>query len=187
MNRGLIALMLALATALFLALGGFLAASELLGPPESADMAPQLFEVERGQSFRLVASRLEGAGFIRSAFAFRILGEARGAGRKIRAGFYAINRGMDAQAVLEELTGSGGEQVKVTVPEGWDIRQIAAMLEAKGLARSDDVIAAAQDPSPFMQRFPWLAVRPIPRSKDSSFRTPTRSRPAVSRSRPFLK
>lgn len=160
MNRSLIALVLAAATAVFLALGGFIATAEVLGPPDSADTAPHLFEVERGQSFRQVAARLEDAGYIRSAFAFRFLGEVRGAGRKIRAGFYALNRSMDAKAVLLEITGSSGEQTRVTIPEGWDIRQIAAMLESKGLARADDVIAAAQNPEPFRQRYPWLSVLP---------------------------
>lgn len=160
MNRSLVAVLVAAAMAAFLALGGFLGTAELLGPPDSVDAAPQLFEIQRGQSFRLVAARLEDAGYIRSALAFRVLGEARGAGRKIRAGYYALNRAMDAREVLEQITGSSGEQVRVTIPEGWDIRQIAGMLEAKGLARSDEVVAAALDPGPFMERFKWLAVLP---------------------------
>ncbi|MBM3266683.1 MAG: endolytic transglycosylase MltG [Candidatus Sericytochromatia bacterium] len=160
MKRDLPFILAAFLAAFFLATGGFMLAADMLSAPDPSDGRPQAFEVARGESFRQVAAKLEAEGFIRNAAAFRLLGEVRGAGRKIKAGFYSLSRTLAAADVLTVLTASGGDQVRVTIPEGWELRQIAAGLARKGVAGADEFLAAATDPAPYQSRFAWLALLP---------------------------
>jgi UPF0755 protein len=145
--------------ACLLAVGGFFGMAALLGAPDSTDAERQAFEIVRGESFRQVASHLEEAGFIRSKAAFRLLGDVRGANRKLKAGYYSLSRSMTAEQVLRELI-SGVDQVRLTIPEGWEMRQIADLVESKRLASADQFLAAAAEVAPHLALHTWLAALP---------------------------
>ncbi|MBM3273512.1 MAG: endolytic transglycosylase MltG [Candidatus Sericytochromatia bacterium] len=159
MPRNVLIGILTAALACLLAVGGFAGMAAMLGAPDPADADRQAFEVVRGESFRQVASRLEEAGFIRSKTAFRLLGDVRDADRQLKAGYYSLSRSMAADQVLRQLI-SGGDQVRVTIPEGWEMAQIAMLMETKRLAGADQFLAGAADVAPHLARHAWLAALP---------------------------
>ncbi len=106
-----------------------------------------LFEVKKGDNAQDIAIALEGRGLIRSAFAFRLLAKAEGIGASLKAGTYRIGPEMGAKRILDEFVSGKQALVKVTIPEGYTLSQLALLLEREGVARKADFLAAAKDPA----------------------------------------
>ena len=101
--------------------------------------------IPAGTTFRAAADSLASAGVIRAPFFFRAYASIRGQDRAIKPGSYEFRRGSSWDAVLATLTDGGTARGAVTVPEGYDLRQITPLL-AKALdAPEDSVIAAVRD------------------------------------------
>lgn len=109
---------------------------------------------------RQVASSLEEAGLIQSGAAFRLLSHVVGANHRLKAGYFTLNTGMSAQDILGALVGERRNQVTITIPEGWDIKQISALLEKKGLAHPSEFAGAAKEARSAAANFPFLATLP---------------------------
>jgi UPF0755 protein len=103
-----------------------------------------IFTVERGDSAAAIASALEAKGFIRSAFAFNILARIEGKGASLKAGSYRIEPGMGAREVLRMLVSGKQAMIKVTVPEGFTLTQIAKLAQELGVTSRDGFLEAAR-------------------------------------------
>ena len=94
-------------------------------------------QVERGKSVGGIAATLEQNGVIRNALAFQIYVRWHGAGSSLRAGRYTLSGSMSLARIvriLEQGPGhDGSDRLRVTVPEGFTLAQIAEALEAKGV------------------------------------------------------
>ena len=124
----------------------------------SADASPIEFEVFPGEPLPEVALRLAAQGLIRDATAFRSLARIRGLDTQIQAGQHALRRDMPAEEVLQALLVAQGEQLRVTIPEGWRLEELAALLERLGLAQRADLISLASAP----ERGRWPALASLP-------------------------
>ncbi|MCB9175604.1 MAG: endolytic transglycosylase MltG [Caldilineae bacterium] len=124
----------------------------------SADASPVEFEIFPGEPLPEVAARLEAQGLIRDATAFRSLARLRGLDTQVQAGQHALRRDMPAEELLNALLVAPGEQLRVTIPEGWRLEELAALLDRLGIATRVDLIARASAPAP--QRWPLLASLP---------------------------
>lgn len=98
--------------------------------------------VPRGASVREVSTSLQNAGAIRAARLFRTYASIGGRDRLIKPGTYqfAVNAGW--KNALDALVSGRGIVHSVTIPEGYDLRQITPML-AKALGVPEDSIDAA--------------------------------------------
>lgn len=105
-----------------------------------------LFSVGKGESAQAVGQKLEEKGFIRSSLAFRLLAKFEGKGGSLKAGTYRISPDMGANRILEEFVSGRQALVKVTVPEGYTLGQVAALFERLGLAKRADFMTAASSP-----------------------------------------
>lgn len=105
-----------------------------------------LFTVDKGESAQVVGQKLEEKGLIRSAFAFRLLAKFGGHGSSLKAGTYRILSSMGANRILDEFVSGKQALVKVTIPEGYTLGQVAGLFDRLGLARKADFIAAATSP-----------------------------------------
>lgn len=92
--------------------------------------------------------RLEAAGVVRSAAAFRLAVWARGAGQRLQAGEYRFDEPMSPAAVVDKIARGDVYLQPITFREGLTIRQMAEIFESKGLGAAADFVAAARDPSP---------------------------------------
>jgi UPF0755 protein len=104
-----------------------------------------VFEVPVGASLHRVAQELQGKGLILSAVQFRVLAKLTGQGARVKHGEYALNKGMSPQEILGILVSGKSIQYPVTFPEGSNIFEMAALLEAKGFYKSKDFLKAVHD------------------------------------------
>jgi UPF0755 protein len=105
-----------------------------------------LFTVERGDSAQAAASALEQRGYIRSALAFRLIAKIGGLDSSLKAGTYRILPGMGAKRILDELVSGKQALVRVTLPEGYTLTQVAALLDRLGVARGPAFLEAVRSP-----------------------------------------
>jgi conserved hypothetical protein, YceG family len=134
------------ASALLLGLVAVALAFALAMRPAAGIGEGSLFTVGKGESAQQVGQRLEEKGLIRSALAFKILAKIEGKGSGLKAGSYRIEPGMGANRILDELVSGRQALVRVTVPEGYTLGQIAALFDRLGLAKKDEFLAAARSP-----------------------------------------
>ena len=114
----------------------------------------QVVVVARGESFGRVARELESRRLIRSARALSLAARMNGAWRKIQFGEYRVLPSWNALEILDLLISGKVILHKVTIPEGFTINKIAAVLAKRGLAepqsfRSLALHNAAQFSLPF--------------------------------------
>jgi UPF0755 protein len=85
--------------------------------------------VPPGSSAARIGELLQHRGVVRSAFGFRIVARLTGAGSRIEAGRYELNRGLSAASALAVLEkGATAEFVRVTFPEGSRLTDFARIL-----------------------------------------------------------
>jgi UPF0755 protein len=95
--------------------------------------------VERGKGVGGIGETLAQSGVIRSPLAFQTYVRWHGAGSRLRAGRYTLSGSMSLARIVQILEqgpsrgGVGGDRLRVTVPEGFTLAQIAAALEANGI------------------------------------------------------
>jgi len=95
-------------------------------PDESARV-----EVVKGDTLSDVATKLEEAGIIKSAFVFGLQARYQGYATEIKTGRYTFEPGQDSEEILQKLTaGVAVPTVTVTIPEGLTLEETAATVAA---------------------------------------------------------
>lgn len=91
--------------------------------------------VHRGESAKEVAAELARKRIIGSAFWFREFLRWTGQGGRIQAGFYRLPTGDSFRDVARRLTDGvdGSQMVRVTIPEGFTVKQIGQRLQSMGV------------------------------------------------------
>ncbi len=133
-------------------------ASASLAPP-GGDPAPVPFEVRPGEALAAVAARLEAAGLIRDAEAFRLLARVRNLDTRVQAGAFTLRRDMTAEDVLSTLMVAAGESVTVTIPEGKRSEEVATILANLGLVERTEFLRLVGEGAAGAA-FPAVADRP---------------------------
>ena len=95
-----------------------------------------------GESARHIAKDLAAAGVVRNAPAFLALHYARM--RPMKAGEYAFDHPASAVEIYERLAKGDVVVHALTIPEGYNIYEIAQEFEKAGLAQHDEFIEAAK-------------------------------------------
>ncbi len=98
----------------------------------------QIITINSGDSLQQITNQMYEDGLIRSKFIFRTYTILRGGENKIKAGDYFISRKQGAIFLAERFINGVFEldDVRVTIPEGWNVYQMADYLE-KNLVRFD--------------------------------------------------
>jgi UPF0755 protein len=105
-----------------------------------------VFTVQKGDNFAVLAKRLKAEGVIRDERAFRWYVNFFRPGKSLKRGEFGLYKNMPAPKVVYALTEGKPMEYKVTVPEGYNLFQVAEILEAKGLATKADFLKAARQP-----------------------------------------
>jgi UPF0755 protein len=113
--------------------------------PVNPDRGSAFFTVDKGETVRSVASSLKNKGFIRSDIFFISLTRLNKKTSTLKAGEYELDYGMKNSKILEVLSKGIVVTVKFTIPEGYNLNQIAMHLEAQGIIASEDFLAACSD------------------------------------------
>lgn len=100
--------------------------------------------VPSGADGGAIARQMQQAGVISDAGLFRTLAGLMSVQNKLAAGEYEFSRGMPASEVIQRLrVGITEPSVTITVPEGWRLEEVAALLERRGLTTAAEFMQAA--------------------------------------------
>ncbi len=114
--------------------------------PAGRDRADRIFKVRPGATLKEVVSGLRRRGLISSEGPLLLWARVMGYGRHIKSGEYRLNPSMPPVRILAILNKGAILTHLVTIPEGYTRRQIAALLEKKGLADRREFLALTGDP-----------------------------------------
>jgi UPF0755 protein len=106
----------------------------------------RLVEVEKGVGPRRLARVLHQTGVISSPGRFALWLRLTGGFSKIQAGSFYVRDNVTPVEVLEALAGAGAlPGVRVTIPEGYRLRQIGAVLQQAGIVKQAEFLNVATD------------------------------------------
>lgn len=111
-------------------------------PPPGSTLA-----IPPGSALTKVADQLQQRRIIRSALAFRLFARLKGEDGAIQAGSYSFSTAATPAEILERLVRGDVDQISLTIPEGFNLHQIADRLAADGITSRNSFLAAAQDPA----------------------------------------
>jgi UPF0755 protein len=141
-RAGMIATLVIGLLALVCGFGGATAALMLTQPSASAHVAVQ-FTVNQGDTVDAVAARLQAAGLIRSALAFRVLAKVHRA--VFQAGTYTLYPDMTMDAIIATLeNGVPVKQVSILVPPGLRVTQYPAVFKQLASFNATDFLSIAK-------------------------------------------
>ena len=103
---------------------------------------------EDGESFSDVAKKMDKAGVIKYRFLFKRYASASGADISLKAGNHTMYKRMGYRRAVDELinNGTGNNTVTLTVPEGYELKQIAIAVEEQfGIPKEKFLEAAEKD------------------------------------------
>ncbi len=120
------------------------------------------FTFEKNESVSSLANRLEDSGLIRSEYAFLYFLFSEDAWKGLQAGDYLLNGKMTIPEIVGKL--SRGETVqkgvKITFPEGWTAKEMAARLSENGLPGEEFLALSMEPKSEWRTEYPFLADIP---------------------------
>ena len=97
-----------------------------------------LFEVSKGMSLREIAEHLEDRGIVQSSELFRLYARAVGKTKSLKAGEYQFDHPVSLIEVVKKIDSGDVHYHRVTVPEGLDLVETAAVFVASGFGSFAD-------------------------------------------------
>lgn len=115
-------------------------------------------EIPAGSSSSKIANILKEEGLIRNQFTFKMAVRNKNVDGKLKAGTYLLNTGMDVNDIIDELSKGGKSEntVKFTIPEGYEIRQIADRLAEENIINKEKFLNLTLDKKYFQKKYPFL-------------------------------
>ncbi|MDE2743343.1 MAG: endolytic transglycosylase MltG [Gemmatimonadota bacterium] len=102
--------------------------------------------IPQGANARWIGQLLERENLIRNAHVFVWTVRLKGLGHQLKAGTYQLDGNGTTAAIVQSLLKAPIQTQPATIPEGLNRHQIAAHLQAAGVADSARFIAATEDP-----------------------------------------
>jgi len=111
--------------------------------PAGENAGETVLAVKPGEGFNSISQRLFRAGIIQSPSKFSLLARLKGYDKRVKSGEYLFSANLTPAKILEMMLSGKVVLYKVTVPEGFTLRQIAAVVAEAGLAKTEDFLEAA--------------------------------------------
>jgi UPF0755 protein len=128
--------------------------------PTSSAAKRELVVIKPGTGVAMIAHQLHESHLIRNELAFKGWLRVKGYDHAIKAGAYAISPEMGSKAIAEVLAEGKGLNTRLTVPEGFSLRQIAAALDKRDKGSGARFLVLARHAAYFRPEFPWLGQLP---------------------------
>jgi len=111
------------------------------------DISELAFTVLPGQAFSTIADKLYQAGIIGDTRRFKLFARLKGYDKRIKAGEYSLSSVLSPKQVLEIMVSGKVALHRITIPEGYNLYQIAELLARAGLIDAPEFIQAAAEPA----------------------------------------
>ncbi|MBR2916922.1 MAG: endolytic transglycosylase MltG [Clostridia bacterium] len=112
-----------------------------------------LIDIPQGAGVRSITDLLHEEEVLSHPTVFRIY-EKLTRGGVYHSGIHKFYKGMSYEEILSSLETSVSNTVTVTIPEGYEVDQIATLLAEKGVCQKDEFLAATKEEYP---DFPYLS------------------------------
>jgi UPF0755 protein len=137
---------------------------ESLGQPHSVDTRAIRFEVTSGSTARSIAEQLAQAGLIGDATLFEAYVRVTGVAQRLEAGTFYLNPAMTPVEIAAVLQNAQAASIRVTIPEGWRLEQIADYLRDRAILPDSEEyrrrVLAGDLTGLDVSRYPFLGTRP---------------------------
>lgn len=117
--------------------------------PTASTYSPVNFRIEKGNNAKLIAKKLKEKGLVRSSLLFLYYIKKLGLESKLKAGEYILSKDMSIRQILNYLVEGKTIVIKVAIPEGFTTREIAQLIEKKGLGNNEIFIKLVKTPHLF--------------------------------------
>ncbi|MEP7146905.1 MAG: endolytic transglycosylase MltG [bacterium] len=106
------------------------------------------FDIEKGKNLDEIINDLKDAGIIANPLLFKLAVKLSGKENQIISRTYLFKNGMSNSELLSQLTDKNNNQlIRITIPPGYNIKQIAKLAEKKLFLLKDKFIAEASNDS----------------------------------------
>jgi UPF0755 protein len=113
-------------------------ASDLHGSDQTVLILP-------GEEFAGVLQKLNQSQVIRSPLRFELLARIKGLDKQLKAGEYHLSSAMTPRQVLDTLVSGRVTLHRLTIPEGYQLKQIAQAVETAGFCDAETFLQTASD------------------------------------------
>lgn len=136
-----------------LIIGGGLGALYFVPNTFAQDDGTQIVVIEKGQTGTEIADMLFERGLIRSTQGFKLWLYLSGTNDKLQTGHYQIPNKVTVHELISLLQEGHVESIRVTIPEGYTVGDIAIVLEKNQIMKAKDFLAEAKAyvPYPYMK------------------------------------
>ncbi len=133
-------IVISMAAGLFIELKSFAST-----PANPSATLPVVITVRQGQTLNSTAEMLYQEKVIENSTKFVLIARIRGYDKQLKAGEYLLSAAMTPLQLLDIMVRGAVKLYKLTVPEGYNLYQIAELVEAANLSTKTDFIQAATD------------------------------------------
>lgn len=98
-----------------------------------------IFHIEKGESSREIALDLEKEGLIKWGPIFRLYVLTIGVSGNLQAGTYQLSSSMNIPEIVEKFVKGEIAEEKITIIEGWNLRNIGFYFENKGMFQAEEL------------------------------------------------
>jgi UPF0755 protein len=116
-----------------------------LYPPAPEKTQARIVHIQSGMGLRQIAQLLEEKGIIRDPKKFVVLSWWKGVGGKIQWGDFELTTGLPPAVVLDYLISGKTMLKRVTIPEGFTLKQITERLVQENIVSGPEFLAAARN------------------------------------------
>lgn len=142
-------------------LGAFLARSyykEALRPMDADNPIDVQVVIPASSSTTKIADILYENGLIKNQFIFKYQVKTKGSGGSLKAGEYSLSTGMNLEDIIDSLVKGGKSRntVRFTIPEGYELIQMAEKLSKEGIVDKDRFLQLTSDKGNFEEDYTFL-------------------------------
>lgn len=131
---------------------------QALGPMSENSPLEIRVVIPEASSSGKIADILHENGLIKNQFVFKYQIKAKGVGSKLKAGEYSLSTDMDLETIIDKLT-TGTKSyntVRFTIPEGYEMRQMADKLSNEGIVDKDRFLELVSKKVNFEDKYTFL-------------------------------
>jgi UPF0755 protein len=114
-------------------------------PVDKSSNDTKIVDIRRGIGLKEIAKILKDNGLIHNEFTFELLTKLKKSQHNIKAGEYKFSPGMNSIEILSKLVRGDYIKTSFTIPEGYNILQIADLLSKKGYVNRERFIRLTKD------------------------------------------
>ncbi len=124
--------------------GAFVWYKHALTPVDASVEKRVTVKIPKGSSVKQIAKILEEKEIIRSRLAFMTYVRLQGLSASLQAGSFIMKQNQGVPEIVEGLHAGIGEEGVITIPEGFTVKDIDALLAEKGVIEAGEITTCAQ-------------------------------------------